>query len=330
MEFKHKVILAFVLSVFITTIFCSAKFRISKWNMCPPKERKFLSFVKKSLEACVDHCLRRKHCFAVGYKRLYTLCELFTEFTSASTDRGHCVIVNKDDIQTPDETNNADQSNECDEWEVNQSTGTGVTCAKHECQGQDTLENVVRQGNLNEIGSKLVSCNQSGNGVVDVQTLECSSNGDWEISSTVNMCSSVVARMTQLYCSQSKIQIFTTTMSQPDATTFCATIGGKLVKVDEEWKFDAIQALVRDCPALNSYQYWVDGFNAQTGIDDWKFSDGTLVPMDKHFWKYIAPNEMTGAPNCFRMVRHSWDEIGDHRFDDKTCSEPFGYICEQN
>jgi hypothetical protein len=102
MEFKHKVILAFVLSVFITSIFCSAKFRISKWNMCPPKERKFLSLVKKSLEACVDHCLRRKHCFAVGYKRLYTLCELFTEFTSASTDRGHCVIVNKDDIQSPD------------------------------------------------------------------------------------------------------------------------------------------------------------------------------------------------------------------------------------
>jgi hypothetical protein len=55
-----------------------------------------------------------------------------------------------------------------------------------ECQGQETLENVTRQGNLNEIGSKLVSCKQSGNGVVDVQTLECSSNGDWEISSTVN------------------------------------------------------------------------------------------------------------------------------------------------
>jgi hypothetical protein len=62
------------------------------------------------------------------------------------------------------------------------------------------------------------------------------------------VCSSVVGRMTQLYCSQSKIKIFTTTMSQPDATTFCATVGGKLVKVDEEWKFDAIQALIRDCP----------------------------------------------------------------------------------
>jgi hypothetical protein len=64
----------------------------------------------------------------------------------------------------------------------------------------------------------------------------------------IQVCSSVVGRMTQLYCSQSKIQIFTTTMSQPDATTFCATIGGKLVKVDEEWKFDAIQAIIRDCP----------------------------------------------------------------------------------
>jgi hypothetical protein len=102
MEFKHKVILAFVLSVFITTVFCSAKFRISKWNMCPPKESKFLSLVKNSLEACVDDCSRRKHCFAVGYKRLYTLCELYTEFSSASTERGHCVIVNKDDIQSPD------------------------------------------------------------------------------------------------------------------------------------------------------------------------------------------------------------------------------------
>jgi hypothetical protein len=102
MEFKHKVILAFVISVFITTIFCSANFRISKWNMCPPEERKFLSLVKISLEACVDDCLRRKHCFAVGYKRLYTLCELYTEFTSDSTDCGQCVILNKHDIQSPD------------------------------------------------------------------------------------------------------------------------------------------------------------------------------------------------------------------------------------
>jgi hypothetical protein len=102
MELKHKQVCALVLFGFITTIFCSAKFRISKWNMCPPEESKFLSLVKISLDVCVDECFRRKHCFAVGYKRLYTLCELYTEFTPVSTYRGHCAIVNKDDIQSPD------------------------------------------------------------------------------------------------------------------------------------------------------------------------------------------------------------------------------------
>jgi hypothetical protein len=62
------------------------------------------------------------------------------------------------------------------------------------------------------------------------------------------VCSSVVAKMTQLYCSQLHVQILTTPMSQPDARQFCTTIGGKLAKVDEEWKFDAIQTLIRDCP----------------------------------------------------------------------------------
>ncbi|XP_060578367.1 uncharacterized protein LOC132735442 [Ruditapes philippinarum] len=136
--------------------------------------------------------------------------------------------------------------------------------------------------------------------------------------------------MTQLYCSLSKIQIFTTTMSQPDAANSSAIIGGKLVKIDEEWKFDAIQALIRDCPGLNTGQYWVDGYNERNNVDEWKFSDDTLVPMDKHFWKEHAPNEKEGDPFCIRMVRHSGDEIGDHRFDDTKCSNTFGYICEQN
>jgi hypothetical protein len=83
-------------------------------------------------------------------------------------------------------------------------------------------------------------------------------------------------------------------------------------------------------PALHTGQYWVDGYNANTGKDDWKFSDNTLVPMDKHFWKHDAPNDGNGVSVCFRMVRHSTDELGDHRFDDKDCSEKFGYICEQN
>jgi hypothetical protein len=74
----------------------------------------------------------------------------------------------------------------------------------------------------------------------------------------------------------------------------------------------------------------VDGYNERNGEDDWKFSDGTLVPMGKHFWKDHAPNGIIGAPSCFRMVRRSSDEIGDHRFDDYQCSRTIGYICEQN
>ncbi|XP_060608486.1 uncharacterized protein LOC132760515 [Ruditapes philippinarum] len=330
MELINKRILAFVIYVSITTIYCSANFRISKWNTCPPEESKFLSLEKISLEVCIDECFRRNHCFAAGYKRLYTLCELYTEFTPASTNRGHCVIVKKDDIQSPDESINADQSNECGEWQANQSTGTESTCSKQECQRQEILENEVHQGNMNEIGSKIVSCKRNGNGVVDVQALECSSSGEWEISSTVDRCSSVVARMTQLYCSQSKIQIFTTTMSQPDAAEFCSTVGGKLVKIDEKWKFDAIQALIRDCPGLNTGQYWVDGYNERNKVDDWKFSDDTLVPMGKHFWKDKAPNGQKGDPSCMRMVRHSDDRIGDHRFDDIECWKTFHFICEQN
>jgi hypothetical protein len=83
-------------------------------------------------------------------------------------------------------------------------------------------------------------------------------------------------------------------------------------------------------PALNTGQYWVDGYNANTGIDYWTFSDDTLVPMNKHFWKDNAPNDGDGVSVCFRMVRHSWDELGDHRFDDYQCLGMFGYICEQN
>jgi hypothetical protein len=81
---------------------------------------------------------------------------------------------------------------------------------------------------------------------------------------------------------------------------------------------------------LNTGQYWVDGYNERNNVDEWKFSDDTLVPMDKHFWKEHAPNEKEGDPFCIRMVRHSGDEIGDHRFDDTKCSKTFGYICEQN
>jgi hypothetical protein len=37
------------------------------------------------------------------------------------------------------EINNADQSNECDEWEVNKTNGTGATCVKQGKTGNKSI-----------------------------------------------------------------------------------------------------------------------------------------------------------------------------------------------
>jgi hypothetical protein len=70
----------------------------------------------------------------------------------------------------------------------------------------------------------------------------------------------VVAKMTQLHCSQLHVQILTTPMSQPEARKFCTNRGWKLAKVDEEWKFDAIQTLIRDCPGKVFFFQYYDFF----------------------------------------------------------------------
>ena len=104
----NKMFLAFVIVytyISMTNVFCSAKFRISKFNMCPPEDSKFLSLVNLSLGQCVDECSRRRHCYSVGYKRLYNLCELYIPYQMASVSRGRCVIVNKEDIQGQVESN---------------------------------------------------------------------------------------------------------------------------------------------------------------------------------------------------------------------------------
>jgi hypothetical protein len=80
------------------SVLCKYSLRISKFHTCPAQNSKFLTIVDHSLEQCVDECTRRTSCKAIGFKRLFRLCELYAhEISPAVTDK-HCVMVLRNDM----------------------------------------------------------------------------------------------------------------------------------------------------------------------------------------------------------------------------------------
>ncbi|XP_053376979.1 uncharacterized protein LOC123529827 [Mercenaria mercenaria] len=305
------VALIFFVFVSIATVLCRTTFQVSEYNKCPPQDSKFLTLVARSVEQCVEECMRRKSCEVVGYNRLLQLCKLHARTLSPAFVENNYILIRRGDIRGP-ECN-------CPEWSVcNAENGT---CVIKECLPLPPLHNGTVYGNTNHFGAtKLVDCTTGFFEIsnANLKPIKCSLSGNWSFITHCQECP-VPGEVFKfpLSTSHEGFQIYTEKKTQQSASDMCTAQSANLIRIKSWWQIQYIRSISTTCidtTDTEKIKFWTDGKEDNDG--NWTYSNGENVPLDEIFW-----NKNGAVGTCLRLM---------YKLHGIQCDSKMHFICERD